>query len=71
MSPTTDTGTGSGVDYIGTKDAAELLGMTQRGVQKLIERHQLKAERAGRDWLILRSDLEGVSVRKRATKPKG
>jgi excisionase family DNA binding protein len=58
------------VSLIGTKEAAERLGVSQQRVQALIKSGQLPAEKVGRDWLINEKDLEKVSERKTGRPPK-
>lgn len=56
-------------DYMTTEEVAAALGITKRAVQKLIERDRLPAKKAGRDYLIARSDFEAYKPRK-AGRPK-
>jgi excisionase family DNA binding protein len=44
--------------------AADLLGISPQRVRQLISAGRLKAEKAGRDWLIDPPDLEAVRERK-------
>lgn len=45
--------------YLTTKEAAEALGLTLRGVQDRIKAGTLRAERVGaRGWIIPRSEIE-------------
>lgn len=54
---------------ISTKEAAEILGLSLRGVQKMIEEGRLKAVRIGRDNLIVRGDLEDIKRKSKAGRP--
>jgi len=45
-------------DYVPTKEAAEILGVSRSHVAALIKNGRLRAKKAGRAWLILRSDLD-------------
>ena len=51
-------------DLITSKEASEELGVTVRRVLALIQAGKLKAHKLGRDWVIRRSDLDLVRVRK-------
>jgi len=53
-----------------TKEAAEKLGISVRQVQTLIGLKRLPAEKKGRDWFVLESDLELVRERKKTGRPK-
>ncbi len=46
--------------YLKVKDAAELLGLSEDTIRNWINRKQnkLPATKAGRDWLIKRTDLD-------------
>ncbi len=59
---------------IGTKEAAEKLGLSIRRVQALITKNQLKAQKFGRDYMIRESALTsikaGVVGRPKKTKGK-
>jgi excisionase family DNA binding protein len=50
--------------YLGTKAAAERLDITTGRIRQLILGGKLKAEKAGRDWLILPRDLDAIKDRK-------
>lgn len=54
---------------LGTKEAAEKLGVSLRRVQQLIETGDLKADKVGRDYVILESDLEGVTIHGKPGRP--
>ena len=43
-----------------TKRAAELLGMTDSGIRRMIQRGKIPAIKYGHDWLIAEGDLENV-----------
>ena len=53
-----------------TKEAAETLGVSQARIRQLILRNQLKAQKFGRDLMILESDLKKVPERKLGRPPK-
>jgi excisionase family DNA binding protein len=58
-------------DIIGTAEAAEALDITARQVQNLIADGLLPARKIGRDYVIIRSDLNTVPKdRKPGPKPK-
>lgn len=54
---------------ITTKEAAEELGLSIRAVQKMIESGRLKANRVGRDYLILPESLENIERKSKAGRP--
>jgi excisionase family DNA binding protein len=45
---------------VGTKQAAEVLGVSVRRVQAMIKQGLLPAKKLGRDWFINQTDLERV-----------
>jgi excisionase family DNA binding protein len=51
---------------LSTAQAAEELGISRRGVQKLIEYGTLPAMRVGRDYLITLEDVQRAKKRPRA-----
>jgi excisionase family DNA binding protein len=53
------------MDYITTEQAAEILGISRIRVLAFINDGRLKAERAGRAWLILKSDLDDFAKQPR------
>ncbi len=53
------------MDYITTEQAAELLGVSRIRILAFIKDGRLKAEKAGRAWLILKSDLDFFSKQPR------
>ncbi len=55
---------------IGTKEAAEKLGVSLRRVQQLIELGTLPAQRIGRDYLIQLKDLSKVTIYGKRGRPK-
>ena len=57
-------------NLIGTKEAAEKLGVSLRRVQQLIELGTLPAQRIGRDYLIQEKDLSNVIIHGKAGRPK-
>ena len=58
------------MSLIGTREAAERLGVSQQRVQALIRDEKLPAQKVGRDWLIDEKDLELVKERKVGRPPK-
>ena len=57
-------------NLITSKEASEELGVSVRRVVALINAGKLPAKKLGRDWVIRRSDLEFVRVRKPGRPPK-
>jgi excisionase family DNA binding protein len=55
---------------IGTKEAAEKLGIGLRRAQQLIELGTLPAQRIGRDYLIQEKDLSKVTIYGKRGRPK-
>jgi excisionase family DNA binding protein len=53
-----------------TSQAAELLYVSRRRVEALINAGRLPAQKIGRDWLIRPEDLELVKVRKPGRPPQ-
>ena len=51
-------------EMISTNEAAKELGVTAIRVRALINAGRLPAQKIGRDWIIYRSDLDLVRVRK-------
>jgi len=56
-------------NLIGTKEAAEKLGVSLRRVQQLIELGTLPAKRIGRDYLIQEKDLGMVTIHGKPGRP--
>lgn len=52
------------MQYLTTADVAAILNVSMRRVQALIASGRLKAQRAGRDWLIHPKHLNAVRIRK-------
>ncbi len=57
-------------NLIGTKEAAEKLGISLRRVQQLIELGTLPAQRIGRDYIIFEKELEKVKTYGKPGRPK-
>ncbi len=55
---------------IGTKEAAEKLGISLRRVQQLIEIGTLPAKRIGRDYLIQEKDLSKITIHGKRGRPR-
>ncbi len=58
------------IDLIGTKEAAEKLGVSLRRVQQLIELGTLPVQRIGRDYLIQEKDLSKVTIHGKPGRPQ-
>ena len=56
-------------EMITTKQAAQELGVTLHRVRVLIWEGRLPAKKFGRDWVIRKSDLDLVRVRKPGRPP--
>lgn len=56
-------------EMMSTKDAAEELGISVRGVQKMIEEGRLQATRIGRDYIISRESLGNIERKSKAGRP--
>jgi excisionase family DNA binding protein len=54
---------------ISTKNAAEMLNISERYVRRLIVEEKLPAERVGRSWIIQEADLHKLK-RKPPGRPK-
>jgi excisionase family DNA binding protein len=48
----------TGKEYYGTRDLAELSGLTQERVRQLVTVGEIKAHKVGRDWVIPREEAE-------------
>lgn len=53
-----------------TKEVAEILGISLRQVQTLIQKNRLPAEKRGRDYFIKDEDIDLVRVRPITGRPK-
>jgi excisionase family DNA binding protein len=51
-----------GGKFIGTSTAADLLGVSPNRIRQLISSGQLPAERVGRTFVILRTDLDSFAA---------
>ena len=51
------------MDLLTTGQAAEVLGMSERGIRKLIDRGRLRSRRVGRNHLISARDLRQAEYR--------
>lgn len=58
------------MDLMTTRDAAKALGVSLRQVQTLIQQGKLPAEKVGRDYFIMESDLKLVEHRPVGRPPK-
>lgn len=56
------------MEYLTTKEAAKILGISLRGMQKVIERniekHPGLAKKFGRDWMIDMAELDKLYSKK-------
>jgi len=50
--------------YMGTQEAAELLGYTRQHVRMLIRRDRLHADRVGKNWLIPDASIQAYLIQK-------
>ena len=57
------------MDELTTKEVAEMLKISVRQVQTLIQRKRLPAVKRGRDWFIKESDLALVKERPKTGRP--
>ena len=57
-------------DYITTKEAAKILGVTVDWVGQLCNQGILKAEKPGRDWQVSRQSVMGYKAKVEAGKIK-
>ena len=55
---------------LGTKEAAEKLGISLRRVQQLVETGTLPAQKIGRDYLIQEKDLSKITIHGKPGRPK-
>jgi excisionase family DNA binding protein len=55
--------------YMGTTAAAKQLGITDGRIRQLILGRLLRAEKLGRDWCILPSDLNAIKNRNKPGRP--
>ncbi len=56
-------------DVLSTKEVSEIIGISVRGVQKMIEEGRLKATRVGRDYVIFREALDSIERKSNAGRP--
>ena len=45
-------------DYMDTREAAELLGITRKSVARLAAEEKITATKIGRDWWLLRQSVQ-------------
>ena len=55
-------------EYVSTTEAAEMLGMTAKHIQRLCLRKRIEASQPFRDWRIKRSVIEQMLEGKRGEK---
>ena len=53
-----------------TTEAAEKLGLSRSWLRHLIKQGKLPAEKIGRDWSILETDLDAIGERTRLGRPR-
>ena len=53
-------------DIIGEREAAQLLGITQRHITRLAESGEIEARKLGREWAISRQSVLDYKARKDA-----
>lgn len=53
------------MEIVGVTDAAEELGLSTNRVRELIHSGSLPAQKLGREWAILRPDLEAFKKKER------
>jgi len=54
---------------IGTKEAAQRLGLSQAHVRRLLEGGAIEGKRLGRDWIVLNLNYKRKRKPKRSRKP--
>lgn len=52
-------------NVIGTKEAARLLGISQRTAARLAENGEVTAFKVGRGWVLNREEVEALAARRR------
>ena len=52
-------------EILGTKEAAERIGISQDHLRRLLEKGEVKGKKLGRDWVVLSLDYQ------RKRRPKG
>lgn len=58
-------------EWIATREASELLGMSIRGVRALIERGRLKAVRVGSFYMVARASVKTLKkLRRKRANPR-
>jgi len=60
------------MDYVTTKEAAQIAGVKPRYIRRLLLAGALEGERLGRDWLVKRRSIEqfAATERRRGRKPQ-
>ena len=53
-------------DIIGAREAAQLLGITQRHITRLAENGEIEARKLGREWAISRQSVLDYKTKKEA-----
>jgi excisionase family DNA binding protein len=51
--------------YITTKEAADIIGVSVRRIQAMLNDEQLAGRRFGRDWQVVKADAERVAAMER------
>ena len=56
------------MEYVGTKEAAAILGVNPSRVRQLLAEGKLEGVKIGRDWMLARSDVERLASLKKSGK---
>lgn len=56
--------------YITTREAARIIGCVERQVRQLLQKKVLEGERAGRDWIVLKTSAETYAANRPKPGPK-
>lgn len=57
-------------DHVTSQQAAAMLDVSLSAVQKALQKKRLRGERAGRDWLIEREEVERYLRERKMTGPR-
>jgi excisionase family DNA binding protein len=53
-------------EFVGIAEAAELVGVSQVYVRRLLEKKRLEGQKFGRDWIATRASVLAFAKRRRA-----